>query len=323
MKPLEGLFTSENEAMRALLEGAARAGQRPSAPVRIHGEVGTGKELLARFIHEHTPAKKKAAFVKVASAGSTEELLEAELFGQERAGSGRAETPKGALEHASGGTLFLEDAAELPARLQVQLLRALKTGRFHPVGSVQERPFDARVIVSTVPDLARAVRKGAFRSDLFHRLDVLSLALPPIRSRREDIVPLARWFLGHLGREWVRPVPALSPEAEVALVVHDWPGNVRELRNVMESAMISEPGQLITAASLPLGKNSSEREEALLTVRVGEDEAPPPMAEVEKRYIEAVLRRAKGNRSEVSRVLGLSYPTVTRKIAEYGIKAPD
>ncbi len=312
---LEALFVSENSGMRAVLERAARVGERPETPVRIEGEAGSGKEVLARFIQACTPERRDGAFVRVACAGAGEELLEAELFGLERA--------PGALEQAHGGTLFLEDVAELPGRLQLELLRTLKTGRVRRLAGTDTAPFDARVIVASTADLARAVRQGALRAELYHRLDVVQLSIPPLRLRREDILPLARFFLQRIASQWVRPVPSLSPEAEAALMAHDFPGNVRELRNAIEGALTAERGELIGPDALALGPPAGAAgEERFFEVQLDDERRPPPLEEVEKRYLERVLVYAKGNRSEVARVLGVSYPTVTRKIAEYGIKLP-
>ncbi len=316
--PLEALLTSEDEDMRALLESAARVGERPATPVRIQGELGSGKETLGRFIHQSTPARRDAPFVVAACAWTAEETLRAELFGRERAAPDWPETLPGALERVAGGTLFLDDVGELPRRVQLELLQALKTHRFRRLGGSEDLALDARVIVATTSDLARAVRKGTFRSDLFHQLEVFRLAVPPLRKRRQDILPLARWFIGQFSRQWVRPAKTLSPEAEEKLLSYAYPGNVRELRNMVESALIEERGETIGPASLPIGGGLAG-EETFFSIHLGNDELPPRMAEVEKRYLERVLRFAKGNRSEVARVLGLSYPTVTRKIAEYGL----
>ncbi|HUB09036.1 MAG TPA: sigma 54-interacting transcriptional regulator [Myxococcales bacterium] len=311
---LEGLFTSENEAMQAVLEHAARAGERPETPIRIVGEVGAGKEVLARFIHVRTPVRGTGPFVRVACAGIGGEVLESELFGRDGGALG-------ALEQASGGTLFLEDVGELPARLQLEFLRILKTHRFRRLGGGADLPFDARIVIATSVDLAKAARQGLFRPELFHRLDVVRLLLPPLRQRREDVLPLARWFLLQLSRQWARAPQELSEEAERKLLAYDYPGNVRELRNMMESAVIATPDGRIDAASLPLAIFASP-DDVFFAIHLAAGEPAPTMAEVEKRYLERVLRFARGNRSEVARVLGLSYPTVTRKIAEYGLKVP-
>jgi two-component system, NtrC family, response regulator AtoC len=312
--PLEAFLVSEDAQMRIVLENAARVGERPSTPVRIQGEVGTGKEVLARFIHENTPTRRGAEFVRVSCAAGDETALEAELFGRDAA--------RGALERAAGGTLFLEDVETLPLRLQLELLSALKLGRAHrPAAGREEVPFDARVVAAGTSDLPRAVRAGTFRADLFHRLDVFRLAIPPLRERRADIVPLARWFLGQFARQWVKAPKQLSPEAESRLLLHEWPGNVRELRNALEGALISERAALIGAASLPIGAQDAPSE-AFFAIHLSPGEAPPTMDEVERQYLERVLRHAKGNRSEVSRLTGLSYPTVARKIADYGLKGP-
>jgi DNA-binding NtrC family response regulator len=319
---LEAYLTSEDEAMRAVLESAARVGERPETPVRIQGEIGSGKETLARFIHQSTPQRRDRPFVGLSCVWTAEETLRAELFGRERAAPDWPEPTPGALERVSGGTLFLDDVGELPRRVQLELVQTLKTGRFRRLGGGEDLPLNARVVVSTTSDLARAVRKGTFRSDLFHQLEVFRLALPPLRKRHADILPLARWFIDQFSRQWVRPPKRLSPEAEGKLLSYGYPGNVRELRNMVESALIEERGDLIAPTSLPLG-GSFMSEDTFFAIHLGNDELPPRMAEVEKRYLERVLRFAKGNRSEVARVLGLSYPTVTRKIAEYGLEVPE
>jgi two-component system response regulator AtoC len=233
---------------------------------------------------------------------------------------GREGGAPGALERALGGTLFLDDVGELPRRLQRELVGALETGRFRRGG--QELPLDVRVIAATTGDLARAVRRGTVGSDLFHRLEVFRIAIPPLRERRADILPLARWFLAHFSRQWGRPQKKLSPEAEEKLLAYGYPGNVRELRNLIESALIAERGERIGPAALATA-TSLAPEEIFFAIRLGGDERPPPMEEVEKLYLERVLLYAKGNRSEAARVLGLSYPTVTRKIAGYGLDLPE
>ncbi len=314
-RALEGLFTSRNAEMAAVLERAERVGERPETPLHVQGEVGTGKEILARFVHERTPERARGPFVRMACAGTSVEMLEADLFGR----SGGA---PGALEEAAGGTLFLEDVGELPPRLQVELVRALKTGRFRRAGGGDDATFDARVVSASPIDLAKAARHGLFRSDLFHRLDVVRLALPPLRQRREDVLPLARWFLGHLSRQWARAARELTEAAEQKLLAHDYPGNVRELRNMIESALVAARGPRVEAEALPLAA-SGLHDDAFFAIHLVGEESPPPMAEVERLYLERVLRFARGNRSEVARVLGLSYPTVARKIAEYGLKPPE
>ena len=319
--PLEALLTSGDEVMRAVLEDAARVGERPATPVRILGEMGSGKETLARFIHERTPSRRAGPFV-VLSCAAAEDTLRAELFGRERGTANGAERSPGALERASAGTLFLDDVGELPRRAQLELTTAFKTGLYRRVGGSEDLAWDARVIAGTTTDLGRAVRKGTFRADLFHRLEVFRLTLPPLRNRRKDILPLACWFILQFSRQWTRPAKELSPEAAEKLLSYNYPGNVRELRNTVESALIAERGDRIGPESLVLGTGTAP-EDAFFAIHLGQDELPPRMAEVEKRYLERVLRFAEGNRSEVARLLGLSYPTITRKIAEYGIEVPE
>jgi len=311
--PQEALLDSVDAAMRALLTSAERVAERRELPVRIHGELGSGKEVLARFIHEHTPGASDGPFITFACAGLSEEALRVGLFGAEaRACEGA--TP-GAVEQAAGGTLYLEDIGELPMRLQLELLLVLKTNRFRRLAGARDLPLDARLIAGSVHDLTQAARVGSFRADLFHRLDVFRLAIPPLRSRRDDILPLARWFIEQFSRQWVRPPTQLTREAEELLAAYEYPGNIRELRNMVESALIAERGDRLGPSSLSLG-TAATRDDAFFAIYLDRGDTPPTMAEIERLYLERVLKYAKGNRSEVSRILGISYPTVARKLAD-------
>jgi two-component system response regulator AtoC len=236
------------------------------------------------------------------------------------------------LELAAGGTLFLDEIGELGLAMQTKFLRALETTTFRRVGGTRDLPVDVRIIAATNRNLEQEVAAGRFRLDLFHRLDVFHLTVPPLRERREDIAQLARFLLERIAQRLARlPPPSLSPEAERVLVAYDYPGNVRELRNVLERALILEAGPQITPASLVLGRiprapfgdaQAAQAAQAFFAAPLLEGR-PPTLAELEKAYVERLLAYTSGNRTQVARLLGVSYPTVAKKIADYGIKIPE
>jgi two-component system response regulator AtoC len=322
--PVGALLTSRSEAMREVLEGARKVAQSPSTSVLLQGESGTGKEIIARFIHDETPGRGDESFVAFNCAAVAEGLLESELFGHERGAFTDAKSGKrGLLELAAGGALFLDEIGELGVAMQTKLLRALETTTFRRVGGTRDLPVDVRIIAATNRNLEQEVAAGRFRLDLFHRLDVFHLTVPPLRERREDIPELARWLLERIAQRLSRVPPGLSPEAERVLVAYDYPGNVRELRNVLERALILESGPLITPASLVLGRiPRAPAAGAFFTAQL-EEGRPPTLAELEKLYVERLLAHAGGNRTQVARLLDVSYPTVAKKIADYGIKIPE
>ncbi len=323
--PLHSSLSTLSGAMREVLERAEKVAQSPSTSVLLQGESGTGKEVLARHIHESTPGRRDEAFVELNCAAIAEGLLESELFGHERGAFTDAKNSKrGLLELAGGGTLFLDEVGELPQALQTKLLRALETLTFRRVGGTRDLHSDVRVIAATNRDLAEEVEKGRFRLDLFHRLDVFHLTLPPLRERREDILPLARFLLERISQRLLKPVLSLSPAAEKVLLAYRYPGNVRELRNALERAVILENAPQIGPASLLLGDPVRPGEgQPFFAVRLPESGKPPTLDELEKAYIERLLAHAGGNRTQVARLLDVSYPTVQKKIVDFGIKLPE
>ncbi len=298
---LDALLVTDSAAMRDVLERARLVAESPSTSVLI---------------------------VDLNCAALSEGLLESELFGHERGAFTDAKTSKrGLLEVADGGTLFLDEIGELGPGLQTKLLRALETTTFRRVGGTRDLAADVRIIAATNRDLQDEVRAGRFRLDLFHRLDVFHLTVPPLRQRREDIPALARFLLARIGQRLLKPSPGLTPEAERTLTSYSYPGNVRELRNVLERAAILEQGQLITPSSLLLGdarpRPAGGGPEPFFSVPLSEEGRPPTLAELERLYIERLLSLAEGNRTQVARLLDVSYPTVAKKIADFGIKLPD
>jgi len=324
----EPMLTTRSPAMENILENARRVSQSPSTHVLLQGESGTGKEVLARFIHSRTPGRSDEAFVEVNCAALTEGLLESELFGHERgAFTDAKESKRGLLELASGGTLFLDEIGELSVGIQAKLLRALDTMRFRRIGGNADIAADVRIIAATNRDLLEEIAAGRFRLDLYHRLNVFSITLMPLRERREDMIALARWLLTAVARRLARTAPELSPEVEQKLLAYHFPGNVRELRNALERALIVSSGKSITAQDLMLGGERpaiepDSRGEPFLDVRLTAGGDPPTLAQMESLYVEGVLHHTRGNRKQAARLMDVSYTTVIKKIADYHIQLP-
>ena len=283
--------------------------------VLIQGESGSGKELVARAIHELSP-RRAQRFVALNCAALTEGLLEAELFGYEGGAftGGDPRGREGLLFAAEGGTLVFDEIGELAPGLQAKLLRALQERVYRRVGARDERAFDVRVIASTHRDLGREVSAGRFREDLFYRLNVLSLAVPALRERPEDILPLSRRFLSRACAEFEREIQGLRPAAVTALERHNWPGNVRELENTLQRAALMCSGPWIEASDLTLGTAQ---------VFPGQHDALPlgdrSLRCVEQNLIRRVLEENAGNRSRAASVLGINRTTLYAKLKSYGI----
>jgi DNA-binding NtrC family response regulator len=297
------------EDLAALAESAARA----DSTVVITGESGTGKDVLARFIHARS-ARADAPVFAVNCAALPESLFESEFFGHERgAFTGATATKRGLIEAADGSTLFLDEVGEMPAQIQVKLLRFLEEGRFRRVGATRDREADVRVIAATNRNLSDDVQLGRFRTDLFYRLNVISLHVPPLRQRREDIPALVEHFLAVFRERFNRPALDLSEEARRRLSTHDWPGNVRELRNVVERAAALAQGDTIEADQV-LPPAPAQAPEG----KAGEaGTAPVTLDELERRHILRVLEEAGGNRERAAAILGISARTLYRKLREY------
>jgi DNA-binding NtrC family response regulator len=307
----EGIL-GESAALRSALERAARVIPRPTVTVLLTGETGTGKELVARAVHYNGP-RREAPFVDVNCAAIPEQLLESELFGHEKGAFTDARAAKpGLFELANGGTLFLDEVGHLALPLQGKLLRALEERAVRRVGGTRMIPIDVRVIAATHVDLAAAVRRGEFREDLYYRLNVVPIELPPLRARREDVVPLARHFLGRFAAEYGLPTPTLSPGAARALEARPWPGNVRELRNLMERT-------ILLAGTDTLEADDFEGD-APRPARAADVELPFPATLREITHAAALrtLERCGGNKSEAARRLGVSRPRLQRLLDTAG-----
>jgi len=303
---------AESPAMRAVLSEAARVAPRRTT-VLITGESGTGKEVVARAIHALSD-RAEAPFVAVNCAALPETLLESELFGHEAgAFTGAAQRHIGRFEQASSGTLFLDEIGDLPMPVQVKLLRALQERTIERLGSNASIAVDVRLIAATHRDLAAAIREGGFREDLYYRLNVVALHLPPLRHRRPDIPTLVDHLLERINRENDTAITGVSREALEAFLRYPWPGNVRELGNVLERAVVLTRGQVIHLDDLPS------------TIRAPSEKAPAgngSLADSERAAIVAALAAAHGNRSVAADRLGIHRNTLRRKIRELGITVP-
>ncbi|NOY52210.1 MAG: sigma-54-dependent Fis family transcriptional regulator [Deltaproteobacteria bacterium] len=282
---------------------------RGKSTILIHGKSGTGKELVAKAIHYNSPRKNKP-FVPVNCSAIPETLLESELFGHIKgAFTGAVASHAGLFEEADGGTLFLDEVGELSTAIQVKLLRVLQEREIKPVGGTENRKIDLRLITATNQDLHRMVEEGTFREDLYYRLNVIPIYLPPLKIRTEDIPLLVRHFLAHFGEENQRPDITISREALQILMNYSWPGNVRELENILERAVILCRGIEITADDLPphLIKESTEK-------RRNTDLLHLPLREVEMAHIKRVLESVGGHKLKAAEILQIDRRTLYRKL---------
>jgi len=305
-----GGLVGSSPALRRVLELARRVAQ-VDATVLVTGESGVGKERVARLVHDASP-RARAPYVAINCGAIPEALLESELFGHARgAFTGAARDRAGLFEEAAGGTLLLDEVGELPVGMQVKLLRALQAREVRRVGENRSRPVDVRVVAATNRDLAAEVAAGRFRKDLYYRLKVVELRIPPLRERREDILPLARALLAEAAARMKRPAPRLGPGAAEHLLRHGWPGNVRELENAMERAVALAQGRRIEPEDLP------EEVRSALPVPAA-DPRVRTLEAVEKEYIRAVLDRNGGNQARTAAELGIGASTLYRKLKAYG-----
>jgi len=299
-------------AMKALLEDVRRL-LDSDRPVLIQGESGTGKDLIAHLLHYQGP-RREAPFIRIDCPSIPAELLESELFGYEKGAFTDAHRAKvGKLELAAGGTLLFDQIHELSQALQAKLLRVVEERRFERLGGTRTLSVDARILASSSVDLKRQAGAGLFREDLYHRLSVLPLALPPLRSRREDILPLAEFFLAREREPAASASRSFSPEANEVLLGYYWPGNVRELRSAVERASLVCVDATLPASALPAALRESPR-----SFWEGRSRKPA-LKDVEQAYIRYVLEQAAGNQTRAAQVLGISRKSLWEKRRRYGI----
>lgn len=307
----ENILGSSPALRRVLADLELAAGT--DATVLILGESGTGKELAARAIHLNS-RRRNGPFVVVNCGAIPENLIESELFGHKKGSfTGATEDRKGKFETASGGTLFLDEVAELPLSTQPRLLRALQEGEVDKIGAQRPVQVDVRVIAATNRELEETVAEGAFRDDLYYRLNVIPLAMPPLRERRQDIPLLVEHFLVKHARRHGRPLPRLEPEALDRLERYEWPGNVRELENVVEQAVVLCRGDTVEVGDLPEEITGDRGPQDVLRIPVGNT-----LADAERELILETLRKAGGNKTQAAKMLGIGVRTLYRKLEEYG-----
>jgi DNA-binding NtrC family response regulator len=316
--PARGSLLGRSPLILEVYKSLARAALSGSS-VLLTGESGTGKELVARAIHEHSHRRERP-FVAINCGALTDTLLETELFGHVKgAFTGAVAEKKGLLEEADGGTLFLDEVGDVSPALQVKLLRVLQEGEFKPVGSNEVRRADLRVIAATHRNLEEMIRAGRFRDDLYYRLKVIQIPLPPLRDRMEDLPELASHFLALYAEANGKKVSHLAPEAMAALQAHRWPGNVRELENAVERAVAMSSGQVLFAEDFQLQTPATS---ASFAPDPSKAEGAGPQAsleDVERAHIERVLKDTGYNKSRASALLGIDRATLYRKAQRYGI----
>ncbi len=283
------------------------------ASVLITGESGVGKELVADAIHNLSDRKERP-FIKVHCAALTETLLESELFGHEKGSfTGAVATKRGRFELANSGSIFLDEIGEVNQAVQIKILRVLQEKKFERVGGEETLEVDVRIVSATNRDLKKDIQEGRFREDLFYRLNVVNVNVPPLRERKEDIALLAAAFLKEFSEENGKEIVGIDPKAKTALYNYSWPGNIRELRNCIESAVVLAKGNVITPMDLPPSvANESEGDYIKISVGI-------TLAEAEKEIIRGTLNYAKGNKSKAAEVLGIGRKTLHRKIQEYNL----
>jgi PAS domain S-box-containing protein len=328
MEPQRREIVAESQLMRDLLNFVRRVAMSEATTVLIEGENGVGKDLIAKTLHYQSP-RQAEPFIAINCAAIPETLLESELFGYEKGAFTDARAQKkGIFELADKGTLFLDEIGEIPLMLQAKLLRVLEDQCFRRLGGLKDIKLDLRVIAATNKNLREAVREGAFRQDLYYRLNVIHLNIPPLRERQEDIGPMAQFFLDHYNRKFKRQMLGVSPESLQLMRVYDWPGNVRELRNAMERAMILEDSSYITPASLPLTLASPgdfPRSAVMPPAPPTPELQPDPeqalsLEENERRLLVSALERTHGNQTQAARLLRITRDTLRYKMKKFDLR---
>ena len=321
MTPIKREVIADSPAMRQVLSFVRKVAASEATTVLLEGENGTGKDLVAKTLH-YESARQAEPFIAINCAAIPETLLESELFGYEKGAFTDARAQKrGLFELADKGTLFLDEIGEIPLTLQTKLLRVLEEQSFRRLGGLKDIGVDVRFVAATNRNLQEAVKEGAFRQDLYFRLNVIQIVIPPLRERTEDVMPLARFFINHYTRKFKRRIEGVTAEAERLLMAHDWPGNVRELRNAIERAMILEESSLITAASLPISIGHSDGEpeaEELPAIEIPENGMS--LVDNERQLLARALEKTAGNQTQAARLLRITRDTLRYKMKKYNLR---
>ena len=309
-----------NSAALAAVKSLISRVAETSSTVLITGESGTGKELVAKAIHAFSQRSGKP-FLSINCGAMPEQLLESEMFGYKKgAFTGAGADKVGLLEAADGGTFFLDEVGEMPLSLQVKLVRAIQEREIRRVGEIKDIKLDIRFIAATNKDLVELVKSGAFREDLYYRLNVVCINLPPLRDRKEDIPILAMNFLEKFNAQNRRDIQGCSQEAMKMLEAHHWPGNIRELENAMERAVVLEPGQWISPESLPENLHFPSTEAVAVRIPNGGIDMEKHIGEIEKQMILSALKITDASKKETARLLGMNLRSLRYKLGKYDIK---
>lgn len=313
-----GKIVAQSKKMKQVVDIAARVAQSDRTTVLLQGESGTGKELLARAIHYHSPRAEKP-IVAINCAAIPETLLESELFGYEAGAFTDARKRKiGLLEKADEGTVFFDEIGDMSLALQAKILRVIEDGTFFRLGGSQPIKINVRIIAATNRDLTKETEKGNFRSDLFYRLNVVPIHIPPLRERKEDIIPLALSFMDELNREIKRNFKGIEPAAAQAMMNYSWPGNVRELRNTIERVMSLYQAEEIQLQFLPQEiRQEIELPENKILEKIARGRELPTLYHLEKCYIKKVLELTGHNKSQAAKILGIHPSSLFRKIKSW------
>ena len=321
-EPAKRQIIAESQALRDLLSFVRRVAVSEATSILIEGENGTGKDLIAKTLH-YQSMRQAEPFLAINCAAIPDTLLESELFGYEKGAFTDARAQKrGLFELADKGTLFLDEIAEIPFSLQANLLRVLEDQCFRRLGGLQDIRIDVRIVAATNKNLHEAVKEGAFRQDLYYRLNVIQLTVPPLRERTEDILPLARHFIAHYNLKFKRQIDGLAPDAEDLLLNHEWPGNVRELRNAIERAMILEDTAFIRAGSLPIALRGEDWKEMSFVASAagGESVDGLSLADQERRLVVQALENTEGNQTQAARLLRITRDTLRYKMKKFNLR---
>jgi two-component system, NtrC family, response regulator AtoC len=328
-EPSKRQIIAESPAMLELLSFVRRVATSEATSILIEGENGTGKDLIAKTLH-YQSLRQSEPFLAINCAAIPETLLESELFGYEKGAFTDARAQKrGLFEMADKGTLFLDEIGEMPLSLQTKLLRVLEDQIFRRLGGLKDISVDVRIIAATNKNLREAVNEGAFRQDLYYRLNVIQLEVPTLRERQEDVLPLARFFIDQYNAKFKRQIEGLSHDAENLLLAHDWPGNVRELRNAIERSMILEDTAHIQPSSLPISLRGGEGDHSshFAVAAVGAESILPvngdaggmSLSDQERRLVIQALERAGGNQTQAARLLRITRDTLRYKMKKFSL----
>jgi transcriptional regulator with PAS, ATPase and Fis domain len=295
-----------------------RVSASEATTILLEGENGTGKDLVAKTLHYQSP-RQAEPFIAINCAAIPETLLESELFGYEKGAFTDARAQKrGIFELADKGTLFLDEIGEIPLMLQAKLLRVLEDQTFRRLGGLKDIKLDLRVVAATNKNLREAVKEGAFRQDLYFRLNVIQILIPPLRERTDDIIPMTKFFIDHYNRKFKRQIEGVTDSAAKLLMVHDWPGNVRELRNAIERAMILEETALITVSSLPIAISRPEGGPMPTVVQIPVDGLS--LEDNERHLLAQALEKTDGNQTQAARLLRITRDTLRYKMKKFNLR---